>query len=133
MHKNVLHKYENKSDDKIKFFYTNANSLKNDNNFSLFSTLMNLSQPDVIATVESWLNPRVSDAKVTLPNYTLIRADRGLYGGGGGERFIEGGGIACYIKNSKMYKLAKKQNDQAMSKAKGKLLQKSALGSQQCG
>lgn len=57
-----------------------------------------------MALSETWLTPLVPSECLVLPNFNLVRNDRGLYSESG-ARFIQGGGVACYIHDSLKYRV----------------------------
>ena len=44
--------------------------------------LVNSKRPDILAICESWLSPTITDAEISLPGYSVHRADRSRSGGG---------------------------------------------------
>lgn len=60
----------------------------------------------ILALSETWLTPLISSSSVSIPEYSLVRNDRNLQNAPG-ERYIQGGGVACYIHKSLEYKVLK--------------------------
>ncbi|CAG5084884.1 Protein of unknown function [Cotesia congregata] len=65
-----------------------------------FQILVDELKPHIITVVETWLNP---DNHITLADYTILRRDRGLINANG--QYIRGGGVACFVHNSRKSKL----------------------------
>lgn len=57
-----------------------------------------------MALSETWLTSLVPSECVTLPNFNLVRNDRGVYADDG-IRLVQGGGVGCYIHNSLKFKI----------------------------
>ena len=55
---------------------------------------------DILSISESWLTPNHSDSAFSIPNYSLIRIDRGK------REYVQAGGVACYIRNGLSYKIS---------------------------
>lgn len=64
----------------LKIVHLNARSLLH--KFDDVNRLVDAQRPDILAISESWLGPLISDAEVSLPDYSLHHADRSRYGGG---------------------------------------------------
>lgn len=64
-----------------------------------FLALVNDIKPDIIFLVETWLKLWLDNSVFSLPDYTVVRRDRGLIHDNTG-RHIQGGGIACLVRNS---------------------------------
>ena len=91
------------SDSKLKFFFSNVNSLKNANNFSGLITETNKFSPHIIALTESWLKPYYNSNLLAISGYSLIRADRVVKKEDGS--LFGGGGVAVYLHNSLNFKI----------------------------
>lgn len=89
--------------EKLKIVYTNARSLGNklDELFSFFS----LSNPDILAITETWLNDEFRDGTVTPKGYKVYRRDRQEYND------KRGGGIAIFVKQELKVSLCQKLNN----------------------
>ena len=64
----------------------------------------------VLALTETWLTPDIESSCVSIPNYNLIRNDRDLRIDGR-KRYIQGGGIACYLDKSLIYTILECSNN----------------------
>lgn len=53
---------------------------------------------------ESWCTPNVTDNAIALTNFKLVRNDRGIISSDL-HRYVQEGGIACYIRDTLVYKL----------------------------
>ena len=53
-----------------------------------FKAVSEVTKPDIICIVETWLNNEITDVEVNLPDYQLFRLDR----------CGRGGGIAIYVR-----------------------------------
>ena len=62
----------------IKFYYTNAQSLRN--KLSELNNIAVTLKPGVIGITETWLTDEIYDGEVALKDYTLFRKDR-MHGG----------------------------------------------------
>ena len=49
---------------------------------------------DVLALSETWLSPKISDCKVTIPGYSVVQKDRT------GSTKLNGGGVLLYIRDN---------------------------------
>ena len=49
-------------------------------------------EPTAVCVVETWLSEEISDANISIPDYSVIRLDRNRHGGG----------IAIYVRNNVM-------------------------------
>jgi len=64
----------------LSLIYFNARSLIP--KFDELCLIVSAHNPDIVAIVESWLCPDISDHEVCIPDYQLFRHDRNRHGGG---------------------------------------------------
>ena len=64
----------------LSLIYFNARSLVP--KFDELCLIVTAHNPDIIAIVESWLCPDISDNEIRIPGYYLFRQDRNRHGGG---------------------------------------------------
>ena len=60
---------------------------------------------DVISIAESWLTPDHDSSHFSIPNYDLLRNDRGLKSITGKRKYMQAGGVACYIRSDIRYEV----------------------------
>ena len=64
----------------LSLIYFNARTLVP--KFDELCLIVSAHNPDIIAIVESWLCPDISDHEICIPGYHLFRQDRNRHGGG---------------------------------------------------
>ena len=75
----------------ISLAHLNVRSIKTRINFIQVNELVAGNDWDVFTASETWLNSTVSNAKINIAGYKLIRSDR---------RYKRGGGVCAYIRNN---------------------------------
>lgn len=75
----------------------NAQSLRNQKNFSLILAFLSENKVDVLSIAEAWTTPRDPDSLISIPGYKLHRNDRGLSSNNQIKEYMLGGGVACYV------------------------------------
>ncbi|CAB0029724.1 unnamed protein product [Trichogramma brassicae] len=74
-------------------------------NFELIERQTAALSLDVFSMCETWLTPDIADGDVAIPGYSLVRCDRGLLAPPGSRnKWVQGGGVACYIRESLKFK-----------------------------
>ena len=81
----------NKFKTKVSIAHLNVRSMKSRESFQLVAHTI-LESKYIFTISESWLDPSINDADISLPGYLLFRQDRGVH--------KSGGGIVVYIKDT---------------------------------
>ena len=79
-----LSSYHFRSRNIIAFAHLNVRSIKSNANNTIdqLQVMFDTQHIDVWAVSETWLNPNVGDAEITVDGYSLYRNDRTCHGGG---------------------------------------------------
>lgn len=86
----------------------NAMSLKANNHFNTIFEHAHANNADIISIAETWLTSYHNTNTVNIHNYYLVRNDRKLKYLTGKREFIQGGGVACYIRYGIRHKIIHK-------------------------
>ena len=68
-------------------------------------TLLYEQNIDIISIAKSWLTPPHDSSHFSIRNYHLLRNDWGLKSTTGKWEYMQGGGVACYIRSDIRYEI----------------------------
>lgn len=89
--------------DTLSLAQINANPVKG--HYRQIEAFLIMNDIDILSVAESWFTPNHDDQTFSISGYNLVRNDRGLLSNSNHREYIQGEGVACYVRDTFTYRV----------------------------